>query len=217
MCERFIARDQQITDKLAPEVYERYIGALGAFDALVEARELGFGSARLGNEKSFNVKAIRNHFQNMRNALEKQLTERTTSASLADARKKYRRKFGVALAYEFTDGDLARIQTLVNELRDLLSKSELFEGKHKRRVLKKLESLQSEMHKRVSSVDRFWGLIGDAGVVLGKFGNDAKPFVDRVKEIGEIVCRTQARAEELPSAAPFPLLSDGSEADQKQD
>ena len=61
----------------------------------------------------------------------------------------------------------------------------------------------------MSSLDRFWGLIGEAGVALGKFGQDAKPFVDRIREIAQIIWRTQARAEELPSGTPLPLLSDG--------
>jgi len=59
----------------------------------------------------------------------------------------------------------------------------------------------------MSSLDKLWGLIGEAGVVLGKFGEDAKPFVDRIVEIAGITWRTQARAEELPSATPLPLLS----------
>lgn len=111
--------------------------------------------------------------------------------------------------YEFTDGDLDRIQELLNELRDELSSSQLFEQGHKQRLLRRLEKLQSEMHKRVADIDRFWGLVGDAGVALGKFGSEAKPFVDRVKEISQIVWRTQARAEELPSGSSNPLLEHG--------
>ena len=71
--------------------------------------------------------------------------------------------------------------------------------------------MQSELHKRVSDLDRFWGLIGDAGVVLGKFGEDAQPFVERIREIAEIVWRTQSRAEELPSGTHPPLLKEKSD------
>ena len=53
----------------------------------------------------------------------------------------------------------------------------------------------------------------DAGVALGKFGIAAKPFVDRVKEIAEIVWRTQARAEELPSGTKLTLLTSGDSED----
>ena len=62
------------------------------------------------------------------------------------------------------------------------------------------------MHKKVSDLDRFWGLIGDAGVAPGKLGNDAKPIVDRIREIAGITWNTQSRAEELPSGTSFPQL-----------
>lgn len=108
--------------------------------------------------------------------------------------------------YEFTDGDLKRIQQIINELRDHLGSSELFEEDHRRRLLRRLEALQSEMHKKMSDVDRIWGLVGDAGVAIGKFGSDAKPFVDRIRELSQIAWKTQARAEELPSSSVNPLL-----------
>jgi len=110
-------------------------------------------------------------------------------------------------SYEFSDGDVSRVQELLNELRELINTSTMFEQTHQRRLLLRLEKLQAEMHKRVGDLDKFWGLLGDAGVALGKFGTDAKPIVDRVREITGIVWRTQARAEELPSDAPQPLLA----------
>ncbi|MCP4553343.1 MAG: hypothetical protein GY834_15175 [Bacteroidetes bacterium] len=116
-----------------------------------------------------------------------------------------------AFVYEFSGGDLGRIQSLLNELRDLVSQSNLFEEKHRRRLLKRVERLQQELHKKQSDLDHFWGLVGDAGVALGKFGNDAKPFVERIKEITDIVWRTQSRAEELPSDARPALLESDKE------
>lgn len=127
----------------------------------------------------------------------------------------YKRKFeaalGSAFSYEFSQGDLDQIQRLINELRSEISISNLFEANHKSRLLKRLERLQAEMHKRISDLDGFWGLIGDAGVVAGKFGKDVKPIVDRIKEIADIVWRTQARTEELPSNISRPLLGDDSD------
>jgi len=60
----------------------------------------------------------------------------------------------------------------------------------------------------MSNVDKLWGLVGEAGVTLGKFGKDAKPIVDRIREITKITWRTQSNSEELPSDTPFPLLED---------
>jgi hypothetical protein len=82
---------------------------------------------------------------------------------------------------------------------------------HRARLLRRLESLQSEMHKKMSDVDRIWGLVGDAGIVIGKFGKDAKPIVDRIKELSQIAWKTQARTEELSSSSKNPLLESDSD------
>lgn len=89
----------------------------------------------------------------------------------------------------------------------MINNAKGLEDDHKRRLLKRLEKLQSELHKRISDLDRFWGLIGDAGVMLRKLGNDAKPIVDRITELANIIWRAQSRAEGLPEADELPLLS----------
>ncbi len=105
--------------------------------------------------------------------------------------------FDGRFSYKFTDDDYERVQQLVNELRDLIAKSEVIEEDHRRRLLRRLDKLQSELHKTMSSLDRFWGLVGDAGVVLGKFGEDVKPVVDRITELMQIVWRVQSMSESL--------------------
>ncbi len=68
---------------------------------------------------------------------------------------------------------------------------------HPAALLKRLERLQQEMHKKVSDLDRFWGLIGDAGVMLGKFGRDARPLVDTIKELTNCIWRAQTCSEQI--------------------
>ena len=108
--------------------------------------------------------------------------------------------------YEFSSSDLSRVQQLIDELRSKISSSELFEKDHQQRLLRRLENLQIELHKKMSNMDILWGLVGDAGVAIGKFGEDAKPFVDRIKELTEIAWKTQAKAEKLPKPSRNPLL-----------
>jgi hypothetical protein len=132
--------------------------------------------------------------------------EHATATKYQTLRDRFRRALTNVFAYEFSAGDVERVQQLIGELRDLLSAATQIEEGHRQRLLRRLEKLQSELHKKVSDLDRFWGLIGDAGVVAGKLGKDAKPFVDRVRELTSITWRTQARAEELPSGTKPPLL-----------
>ena len=129
-----------------------------------------------------------------------------TKLRMDSMRARFRISLGSGFAYEFSQGDLDRVQSLLNQLRELIQNATHFDKQHQQRLLRRLEKLQSEMHKKVSDLDRFWGLIGDAGVVIGKFGNDAKPIVDRIKEIADIVWQTQSRAEELPSGTRLPSL-----------
>jgi hypothetical protein len=139
--------------------------------------------------------------------------ERASLMKVASMKAHYRAALGAGFAYEFTDGDIERIQGLLNQLRTQVVESNLFEKDHQRRILARLERLQSELHKRTADLDRFWGMIGDAGVAIGKFGKEAKPFVDRILDLTDIIWRAQSRAEELPGGTPTPLLSKPSDHD----
>lgn len=56
--------------------------------------------------------------------------------------------------------------------------------------------------------DAFFGLLGDLGIQLGQFGENAKPMTNEIKSILRIIMRSRARAEDvaLPKTADFPLL-----------
>lgn len=141
------------------------------------------------------------------------LRDATRARHLASIKERALLSLSKGFSYEFTQGDLDRIQALINETRDWLTASDIFTAEHKDRILKRLESLQRELHKKMSSLDKFWALMGDAGVALGKFGVDAKPLVDRIGEILKIAGTSQSRAEELPSNSPLPQIKWGGERD----
>jgi len=119
----------------------------------------------------------------------------------------YAARFGGGFAYTFSDGDLIQIQRYITDLRELIVKTEAFEEDHRTRLLKKLEKLQTELHKRMSTLDCIWAFVGEAGVVMGKFATDAKPMVDLITKILKIAWAVQARAEELAASTlpPFGL------------
>lgn len=206
IAKRFLEWDDRLTrEGNHTKQYAEYLTAIGLFKAFAESYNLNFPPPSLGEDVRTNIQTIREFFRGVMGKLSRELSEQ----SVESAKAKYLPWFGRVFLYEFSEGDLKRVQELINELRKLITDSSVFEEDHRRRLLKRLEKLQSELHKKVTDLDRFWGLVGDAGVALGKFGNDAKPIVDRIRELVEIIWRTQARAEELPSAAPFPQLTEG--------
>jgi hypothetical protein len=183
--------------------YEDYLGAFGICQAFVDTLDINVDNPELTTNKDGNIDIIRKYFQ----LTSKSISERKVESTTSKVRDILLKKYELFQIYEFSDGDLKKIQSNLNELRDIINNTDIYEGEHKQRILNKLERLQMELHKKMPSLDKLWGLFGDAGVAMGKFGDDAKPFFDRVKEILQIVWRTQARAEELPTATPLPLLS----------
>jgi hypothetical protein len=136
----------------------------------------------------------------------KELDKQLSTHKLESLKKKFAGIVSNTFSYEFTDGDVNRIQKLINELRQLISDNDELEDQHKRRLLKRLEKLQSEMHKKMSDLDHFYGLTVEGSVMLKKVGGNLKPIVDRITEITKITWATQSRAEDLPSGSEPPLL-----------
>lgn len=200
------------SDLALTEVYDDYIESFAVLLSICEAFNFNPPKKKiLSDNKNENLEVIRDAFL----GVQTELDEIVTKSIMDDTRRRLTAKFPSIFGYTFTEGDLSRIQTLINELRKEIFNATYISTDHKNRLLKKLESMQSELHKRVPSLDKLWGFMGDAGIALGKFGKDAKPIFDRAKEMVEIAWRTQARAEELPSGSPFPLL--GSPEKQSSD
>jgi hypothetical protein len=108
--------------------------------------------------------------------------------------------------YTLSDSEHSRAQELINQLRDEVSTASYLTDEHKLRIQKRLEGIQRELHKTMSDLDKFWGLCVDASVVMRKCGENAKPFVDRVRELADIFGRVMSKTENLPYTSPFKLL-----------
>lgn len=182
--------------------YENYVEAFAILEALMISNNFPFDPPIFTDDIKENIKIIMTFFSIQSDKFNKNLTK----GAIEIAREKYRIKFDAEFSYQFSDVDLNRIQELINQLRENIRDSKIFDENHRERLLNKLEKLQKELHKKMSSLDKLWGLIGDAGIVFGKFGNDVKPLVDRILEIANIAWQTQARSEELPSGTNMPLL-----------
>ena len=183
------------------EFYDEYLNALSITTAFCEAQGLKPEYPKLGNDRYDNIAAITEFMFGLRSSFDQLFTSEKTDQYKRLIDKKYAKGF----IYEFSDGDSKRLQVLIDELRLAITAAKALDEDHKFRLLKKLEKLQTELHKKVSDLDRFWGLVGDMGVILAKLGNDAKPIVDRVREIVDIIWKVEARAEELPSNLPLQL------------
>ncbi|WP_036129387.1 hypothetical protein [Marinobacter nitratireducens] len=211
-CKRALAAQDELDNReeWTDEEHELLWDASTFVDLIIKANEIDLDLEL--PEPSINIHENCSALRIYLEEVEKSLRGEATKLKINSFKRRYDNVLKSSFAYEFTQGDLERVQLLINEIRSHLSEVEHLDPGHKQRLLKRLENLQAELHKRVSDLDRFWGLVGDAGVVLGKLGKDAKPIVDRIREVAEIVWKTQARTEELPSGTDNPVLEQKTDA-----
>jgi hypothetical protein len=168
-------------------------------------------SVELSASSSFanTLQSARNHLSSYSAAHRAADDERVASRSIESGKTWFAKQSGGLFFYEFTENEVAEIQNRLNELRELITSSTELKDAHKIRLLRRLEQLQTELNKKMSDLDRFWGLIGDAGVAIRKFGKDTKrvaAMLAAIKTITWIVWKAQLMAHQLPPDTHHPLL-----------
>lgn len=213
VCDFVLANMSEMSNSWEPEDESLLLEAYALISSLSEIGQLEVSTSDLIIDGSLEMNCLQLHsfIEKTRRELGERVRKTSNQRKLEQFKAHYAVTISTGFAYEFTDGDIGRVQTIINELRDLLAKDCGLEEGHKRRLLKRLEELQKELHKKVSDLNKFYGLMGDFGVAIGKLGADAKPFTDRIGEVLNIAWKSQARAEELPSNAGNPLLGNGGE------
>lgn len=116
--------------------------------------------------------------------------------------------------YEISVGDKERISSLILAIRDTVEKSTAIDDDHKERIFSRLNLLQVELDKKRTNFDKLLGGVVRIGIVLNKFGEDAKPSVERIQELGGVLYRLLEKIEKIvnPTTPAIPLLKDNSDA-----
>ncbi len=171
-----------------PEHHDDYVEALSILRAFAVARDARLEPfPEVGPQRHKNIANIGTYFGQLRDTVRSELTNRHAKGYFESKTEEYVALFSKVPVFEFTDTEFKRVQDLVNELRDLIRSSTLITEEHKRRLLRRLEAMRGELHRKTSDIDRFWGFIGEAGIAMRKFGEDLAPISERVLELGGIV------------------------------
>jgi hypothetical protein len=131
--------------------------------------------------------------------VERKLTDKNRNDIWSKALDYYNAEMKVTKYYELTDGDITKIQDLINQLRQEINNSPIIENDHKLRILMRLEKMQKELHKRMSDYDKAYGILFDGMVLMQKFGESVKPITELIREISNLFWNSNCRAEQLPS------------------
>lgn len=205
--EQFVKGDWSGTD---PEsLHNEFLRWFVLAQVFLESNKDIFGVAmpKLGVDMGDNIKNIRSFFGNLINVVSSLAIKRMTQNTVATYHAQIAAAMGQRLVFTFSDSDYSRMQKLINELRDLISKSEKIVDNHKTRLLRRLEQLQGEVHKTVGDVDRALGVILEVSAVARKIGEDMKPLSDRAREMAEIIMRVIASFQGFPRLT-LPDLTD---------
>jgi hypothetical protein len=181
--ERFEGHARQL-----PEHHGDYVEALSILRAFAIARDAKLEPfPEVGPQRHQNIASVTAFFNRLRDQVRTELSGRYSRGYFETKTEEYIALFSRISVYEFSEPDFKRVHDLVRELRDLIRASSLITDDHKRRLLRRLEAMQVELHKKTSDIDRFWGFIGEAGIAMRKFGEDLAPISERVLELGGIV------------------------------
>jgi hypothetical protein len=181
--ERFEGHARQL-----PEHHDDYVEALSILRAFAMAREAKLEPfPEVGPQRHQNITGVASYFGQLRTSVRGELSSRHSKGYFESKTEEYVALFSKASVYEFPENDFKRAQSLVIELRDLIRDSTLITEEHKRRLLRKLDAMRGELHRKTNDIDRFWGFIGEAGIAMRKFGEDLAPISERVLELGGIV------------------------------
>jgi hypothetical protein len=181
--ERFDGHARQL-----PDHHGDYVEALSILRAFAIARDAKLEPfPQIGPQRHQNVASVSAYFGRLRDLVRTELSGRYSRGYFETKTEEYVALFSRVSVFEFSDSDFKRVHDLIRELRELIRASTLITDDHKRRLLRRLEAMHAELHKKTSDIDRFWGFIGEAGIAMRKFGEDLSPISERVLELGGIV------------------------------
>ena len=173
-----------------PEHHDDYVEALSILKAFATAREAKMAAfPEVGPQRRQNIDAVLSYFGQLRERVRSELTGRHSRGYFETKTEEYLALFVKAQIYEFPEPEYRRVQDLINELRELLRATSLITEEHQRRLLRRLEAMHAELHRKTNDIERFWGFLGEAAIVMRKFGEDLQPVSERVRELGGIVLR----------------------------
>jgi hypothetical protein len=181
--------------------YKKYIESLGFFEAYAEKNSLDITFPDIDDKREKNIEKIINFFESTSKVYEKKYQQ----LSLERIKEGYTLKLGSPIQYEFTEGEILKVQKQIALLISLISSIKNIDEQYKKRLLKKLDQLQAFSYKTVYELDQFWGLIGEAGILRGKMGVYSGPLISKIKELAETIWQVQLKSEKLPLKTQLPI------------
>ena len=120
-----------------------------------------------------------------------QFPTNTASQSRADSNE-------LSPQFELKLKEKKRILDLCTGMRKIVFASDFFDEPHKKRLLNRIASIESEVHQKTGKLDTVLAGVVDIGDALGKFGRKVEPLTKRMKEVAEIARGGSKQYDQIP-------------------
>ena len=169
-------------------------------------------------DRNANIQRISVFFDRAFSELEPEVLARKIKTETILAREAAHKRYiaitGKGFVYELSESDLAQIQKLINQLRNLLRDTKEIDDKHRARILERLEAMQSELHRKMTSFEIVWGNLMEVSFAVERCGEASKEIRKTIRELVAIFSIAASVAHGLPSTTPPPMQLPGPNDDE---
>jgi hypothetical protein len=152
ICDEVIAFDKTKNNEQRMKSYESYLDALSHFYRWAEAHRLHrLEFPNMTPNKLANINRIVEFFYELKNNTEKCILDFSAKKSDKNGGHPYKPLIEDLFFSEFSASERRKIQSLINQIRTILTESNEFEERHQASMLKSLENLQVALHNGVTS------------------------------------------------------------------
>lgn len=112
-------------------------------------------------------------------------------------RKNRIEKGSIGTAITFEKSYKSEVGSHLEKIRKIINQ-EISEGAKKDKIFKKINALQSEIDRDMTTIDAAFGRMLDLGRVIGECGDNIKPAVDQLERIKKIFWDKSDKVDALP-------------------
>lgn len=105
----------------------------------------------------------------------------------------------VLQTFELEQDDKSRMLSLCSEMRGLNNSTQELDDKTKNRISKRITAIEAQIRSGLGILDVVLGGVAEIGEAAGKFGNDVKPLVDRMREVAQLARSGSNDPDALPA------------------
>jgi hypothetical protein len=200
LCARFQQKESGLPDAGKVASFEEYADAHGLLRSFSAPLKISLEALPSSGPQQV-VGHVRTAFGKARSQAEDLLAKEREKA----AAEKYAAYVPQNVSYVFEQSAIHEIRGFINNIRNVVTTTDEIPDAQRKRLLKKLQSLEDAVEPRMSDLDLFWGLLPDV-VMLKAFSSEKaeKALAFTIKLLA-VVWAVQVVTHQLPAGVPFPI------------